>query len=120
MAIVDAGSHHYQAEGAVSGVSLLNLSPTILGTAGFSIVVLLILAIAACCLCGCCVAALRFVYFKMAGNAARRVSRATTMMAPMMAASSMAAQGVAMPPTSGIHTSQGPPFIAKPPQLTFS
>ena len=120
MAIIDTGSHRYQAEGAVSGVSLLNLSPTILGTAGFSIIVLLILAVAACCLCGCCVAALRFVYFKMAGNAARRVSRATTMMAPMMAASSMAAQGVAMPQTSGIQTSQGPPFIASPPQLTFS
>ena len=113
MAIIDTGSHRYQAEGAVSGVSLLNLSPTILGTAGFSIIVLLILAVAACCLCGCCVAALRFVYFKMAGNAARRVSRATTMMAPMMAASSMAQ-------SSGMQTSQGPPFIARPPQLTFS
>ena len=120
MAIIDAGSHRFQQEGAVSGVSLFNLSPTILGTAGFSIVVLIIISIAACCLCGCCVAAMRFIYFKMAGTAARRVSRATTMMAPMMTTSSMTAPGVAIPQTSGMQASQGPPFIASPPQLTFS
>ena len=110
--LIDAGTHTNVEEGAHSGFSLLNLSPTIMGTAGLSMSIMMIMACTTCCLVACCLAAARKAYAGLSATAERRATRTSQLNNAMGALQSIVSQ---VPRQT--NQAQTIPMISPPPQL---